>query len=85
MKLEKGLGRSGFSTDKMMGFVSITDLEDAQQVTVSVKTLMHMGRLSEVLEKLGFEEIVITVEKNNPIILGGDTSGIGVATEKTEE
>lgn len=84
MKFEQ-TGQVGMSADHTMGFITITELENAQQVTVSVRKMMHMGRLAEVLEKLGFEDITITVETNNPLILGGKSSGIGIAPVITED
>lgn len=84
MKFEQ-TGQIGMNVEHTMGFVAITELGNAQQVTVSVERLMHIGRLAEVLGKLGFEDITVTVETDMPIVLGGKSSGIGIAPVITED
>jgi len=70
--------------DLTVGFVKIKDLGDAQQTTVSLRTLMHIGRLCEVLEKLGFETVTITVEKDRPMLIGKKDIGIVIANVEEE-
>lgn len=72
------------TTNKSMSvaFVKITKLEKAQQTTISLKELMHIGRLCEVLEKLGFETVTITVEKDMPLLIGKRNIGIAISARE---
>ena len=73
------------SPDITTGFVVIEDLENAQQVCVDAQKLITVLRIVQQLAKLGFEDIIITVEKNNPLIIGGKQIGIGIAPKVMEE
>ncbi len=71
--------------DYRSGFVVIEDLENAQQVTVDAKKLAVMLRIVQQLEKLGFDKITITVENNNPIVIGGRRIGIALVPTLEEK
>jgi len=80
MKLEQMKTEEAYMTSEhMIGFVKIEDLGDAQQVKVSTNLLAKVVRLLASLEKTGFEEIIITVEKDQPIVFGGKNIGIAIA------
>jgi len=68
-----------FSTDLLKGFVKITELGKAQQVTVESKQLISLLRCVKALADMGFKEITITVEKGKPLIIGGKRQGIALA------
>lgn len=70
---------SDLNTERVLGFVKITDKGDAQQVTVSTKLLAKIAKFLESMEKMGFENVTVTVEKDRPLILGGKEMGIGIA------
>lgn len=53
------------------GFLVITDLENAQQVTLDTKKLKALLKIMDALDKNEFTEIVLTVQKGCPIIIGG--------------
>jgi len=77
MKFEDMEGKR--NADSTVGFVKITDKENAQQVTINLKQLTQIGRLSAILEKLGFDTVTITVENNNPLLIGKKDIGIAIA------
>ena len=76
MKLSKVQSMNRAQT---VGFVEIKDLGDAQQVTIEAEKMAKIGKLIETLVKLGYEKITITVEKDNPLIIGGKSVGIAIA------
>jgi len=81
MKLQAG----EFSTDRLKGFVKILKLENAQQVTLDSEQLIKLLKLAKDLKEIDFEEITLTVEKDQPIVIGGKTFGIALAPLIREE
>ena len=67
-----------------IAFVKIKDKENAQQVTINLKQLTQIGRLSAILEKLGFDTVTITVENNNPLLIGKKDIGIAISAIEEE-
>jgi hypothetical protein len=65
--------------NRTTGFVSIIDIGDAQQVKVSTNKLARVVQFLQAMQKMGFEETYITVQKGKPVILGAKTMGIGLA------
>jgi len=76
---------SKISPDRTTGFVVIEDLENAQQVCIDGQKLINVLKIVQQLVKLGFEDIIITVENDNPIVIGGKRMGIGIAQKVMEE
>uniref|UniRef100_A0A6M3X651 Uncharacterized protein n=1 Tax=viral metagenome TaxID=1070528 RepID=A0A6M3X651_9ZZZZ len=70
--------------DRNIAFVKIKDKENAQQVTINLKQLTQIGRLSAILEKLGFDTVTITVENNNPLLIGKKDIGIAISAIEEE-
>ena len=81
MKLE---GKD-FTPDVLKGFVKILKLENAQQVTLDTKQFVKLLKLAKDLKEIGFEEITITVETNQPLIIGGKNIGIALVPLIEEE
>jgi hypothetical protein len=73
------------SDDVYVGFAKIVSLDNAQQVTVDSEKLAKLLKLITQLRTLGFSVVTITVEKGNPIVIGGKTMGIALATTISEE
>ena len=67
------------STDRSTGFVKIEDLGNAQQVTVDTDRLGRVVAFLKTMREMGFEQTVITVQKGQPLILGGKNIGVGIA------
>ncbi len=65
-------------------FTQIKELGKAQQIKVNMKLLKGVLKVVEALEKLDYEEIYLTVEKDSPLVIGGKSCGIALAT-MTEE
>jgi len=78
LKFEKDM-EGKMNDDRNIAFTRITDKENAQQVTINLKQLTQIGRLSAILEKLGFDTVTITVENNNPLLIGKKDIGILIA------
>jgi len=64
---------------RTVGFCVISDLENAQQVRLGLEYFKDLLEIVLSLEKLGFSELVLTVEKNHPIVIGSLDSGIALA------
>ena len=62
-----------------VGFVSIAEVGDAQQARFSIEDLKGVLDSIIALEKVGFDEVVITMEKNMPLVIGSRESGIAIA------
>jgi hypothetical protein len=62
-----------------IGIATIEDLGNAQQVRISMEYLKDLLHTVQTLKKLGFDEVVLTVEKNSPLIVGSLKCGIAVA------
>ena len=75
----------GTVPDKDVGFVVIEDLGNAQQVCVDAQKLIIVLRIVQQLVKLGFGDVIITVETNHPLIIGRRQMGIGIAPRVMEE
>jgi hypothetical protein len=73
------------NSDRVMGFVRITKLGKAQQVTVSTKLLGKVTKFLAELEKMGFENVTVTVQNGKAIILGGKEIGIGISPCQEDE
>lgn len=76
--------------DMRLGFVTIEDIENAQQVKLDVDQLKGMLEVIINLKKVNFSEVFLTVENGQPLIIGNKSGGIALATvwnpeEKTEE
>ena len=76
MKLES---TQDLNHDKTLGFVKIEEKGKAQQTTVSTKTLAKAVKFLADLENLGFETVTLTVENDQPLVIGGKVLGIGIA------
>ena len=74
-----------YTSDKLKGFVKILKLENAQQVTLDSDQLTKLLKLAKDLKEIGFEEITITVEANQPLIIGGKNIGIALVPLIEEE
>lgn len=66
------------ATDMSVGFVVIEDLGNAQQVTINTEKLRQILRIITSMEKLGFTEVTITVERGYPLVIGGKKIGIAI-------
>ena len=66
--------------DQIIGFVKITKLGTAQQVTVDLDILTKVTRFLSSMSKMGVSDLVITVQKGKPLILGTKILGVGIAT-----
>lgn len=62
-----------------MGIVKIKEKENAQQVMISIEMLERIGDLAKVLKKMKVEDVIITVEKNYPIVIGWKDGGFAYA------
>ena len=84
---EKDLKVEGtdLSPDRTVGFVKIVELGKAQQVTVRTALMAKVTKFLAQLEKMGFEYVTVTVQKDKPLILGGKNIGIGIAPCYEEE
>lgn len=63
----------------IMGICSIIDLGNAQQVRLNIEYFKQMLELTTKLEEMGFTELVLTVEKNCPIVVGDLKCGFVLA------
>lgn len=77
MKFEETTGK--MNEDRTVTFVKLVDRENAQSTTLSLKDLKYIGDLANVLSKLGYETVTITVEDDQPILVGKKDIGILVA------
>lgn len=77
--------KSGYSRDMVYGFVNILDLEKAQQVRLGIDFFKELLEIVVSLEKIGFDELVLTVEKNSPIVIGSLEGGIALAPRIRED
>lgn len=68
-----------------MGFVTIEKLDGAQQVRLGIELFKKMLEAVVKLEDLGFDELVLTVEKNSPIVIGSLHAGLALAPRITEK
>lgn len=79
-----------WTEDRIVGFVSIEELGAAQQVKVTIDELKRVLEIVLNLKQAHFTDVVLTVEKGQPIIIGDFKGGIGLAAlamseEKEEE
>lgn len=61
------------------GFVTIEDKGNAQQATFNIEPLKELSNILRTLERLGFNKITLTLEDDNPLIIGTKTIGIALA------
>jgi len=61
------------------GFVKIAKLENAQQATFNIEYLEQLLKIVTTLKKAGFEKLVITLETDSPIIIGGKNIGLALS------
>jgi len=66
------------------GFVRIIKLDKAQQITLDINLFSKLVKLVKDLKDLGFSEITLTVEANQPLIIGGKKIGLALAPVYTE-
>jgi hypothetical protein len=80
-KVAKEIQYSGtdLADNNTVGFVRIIDLGDAQQVTVDTTRLARTISFLQSMQKMGFDHVTITVQKNKPLIIGGKQIGVGIA------
>ena len=69
----------GMSEDRTVGFVKIEKLGKAQQVKVDIMKLKSLLEVVTGFKKMGYEEIVLTVEADMPLIIGSEKIGIALA------
>jgi hypothetical protein len=62
-----------------MGFVTIEKLDGGQQVKLGIELFKQLLEAVVKLEDLGFDELVLTVEKDAPIIIGSFHAGLALA------
>jgi len=63
----------------IFGFVKIKNLENAQQATFNIEYLEQLLKTVTTLKKAGFEKLVITLETDSPIIIGGKNIGLALS------
>ena len=77
MKFEKG--NEMMNEEHTLGFITISDLGNAQQGKFNIKMIKKLSKLADTLEKLGFYEITLTLENGCPLIIGSKKNGIALA------
>lgn len=75
---------SASNESNTVGFVEIESFGKAQQVMVNPTLLKGVLRMTEALEKLGFDKIYLTVENSLPLVIGGKNSGVAIAPRLEE-
>ena len=74
------LEATDMSINRDVGFVKVTNLGKAQQTTIDANKLIQITKLLSNLEKMGFAEVTLTVQKGKPLIIGGKVIGIAIAS-----
>ena len=72
--------RGGFlNNNKNVGFVEITEIENAKRICLHIKEIKRILKLMSVLGELGYESVYITIDDKSPMIVGGKKFGIAIA------
>jgi hypothetical protein len=67
------------SADRTTGFVNIVDVETAHQVKFDLLRLKELFDVLPLLEKMGFEEIYVSLDKDGLIVIGDKKIGFALA------
>jgi len=78
-------GKDFLSEDNIIGFVSIKQLGNAQQVRVDTKRFAKIAKFLGSLSDMGFPVVIITVQNKKPVVFGGKITGIAIAPMFTDD
>lgn len=83
--MELSIIDSHLSDDRVTGFVRIAKLGKAQQTTIEIQRLRELSNILGALDNLGINEVVVTVEKDSPMVIGSKKIGLAIAPRVHKE